>query len=251
MVINVVQLGTVPYALGLKLQHELEAARKQGQAGDSLLLLQHPPVITLGRNAKPQHLLASRDQLAARGVELFECNRGGDVTFHGPGQIVAYPIFNLLEMQPKLGVVEFVRRLEEVLIRTCAEFGIAAQRIAGLTGVWTQAETPHKIAALGVHISRGVTTHGIALNVNADLDYFRLIVPCGIGDRPVTAMRNELGHDVALDGVAVALARNFGRVFDSQMLWVETIDALLGRTVGVPLREPAESLGHRGDTMSA
>src|SRR6266852_2767571 len=136
--ISLTQLGTVDYATGLRLQQQLVALRKEEKIGDVLLLLEHSPVITLGRNAKAANVIASPEQLASRGVELFECNRGGDVTFHGPGQIVGYPIFNILEMQPKLGAVEFVRRLEEVLIRTCADFGIAAQRIAGLTGVWTE-----------------------------------------------------------------------------------------------------------------
>ncbi len=242
LVISVVQLGRVPYGLGLKLQEELVAARKRGTIGDTLLLLEHTPVITLGRNAKLGHVVAGREELQTRGVELFECNRGGDVTFHGPGQLVGYPIFNILEMQPKLGAVDFVRRLEEVLIRTGASCGVAAQRIAGRTGVWTTpaAGDECKLAAIGVHISRGVTSHGFALNVNTDLDYFRLIVPCGIADRPVTSLQRELGRELALDEVAQVVARHCGQVFSSQVLWVETVDAVLGRTVGVPLREPRE-----------
>jgi lipoyl(octanoyl) transferase len=246
--INVVQLGTVPYGLGLRLQEELVAARKSGRISDTLLLLEHAPVITLGRNAKHKHVLATDEQLASRGVELFECNRGGDVTLHGTGQIVGYPIFNLVEKQPKIGVVEFLRRLEEVLIRTCADFGIGTHRIAGLTGVWTGTPSqsdhrPHveaKIAAMGVHISRGVTSHGFALNVNNDLDYFRLIVPCGISARPVTSIASELTRPVSLDDVAHSLARHTGQVFGSQILWVDTIDALLGRTVGVPMKRPID-----------
>jgi len=244
--INVVQLGSVPYGLGLKLQDELVAARKSGRIADTLLLLEHPPVITLGRTAKQKHVLATNEQLASRGVELFECNRGGDVTFHGPGQIVGYPIFNILEMQPKLGAIDFVRRLEEVLIRTCADFGIGTRRIGGLTGVWTSADKSHaereeaKVAAIGVHISRGVTSHGFALNVNNDLDYFHLIVPCGISARPVTSMAKELGGSICSDEVAQSLTRHMGRVFGSQILWVETVDALLGRAVGVPLKRPVD-----------
>ena len=237
---NVVQLGTVPYALGLKLQAELVAARKQGQISDTLLLLEHTPVITLGRNAKQQHLLASAEQLAARGVELFECDRGGDVTFHGPGQLVGYPIFDLFGYTPRIGPVEFIRRTEEVLIRTCADFGIAGQRVRGLTGVWTRSEPQRKIAAIGVHISRGVTSHGFALNVNTDLDYFDLIVPCGISGKSVTSIKRELSAPQPVEKVAESAARHFGAVFDSQVLWVETVDQLLGRSVGVPLQRPAE-----------
>jgi lipoyl(octanoyl) transferase len=247
--INVVQLGRVPYALGLKLQEELVGARKEGRVPDTLLLLEHRPVITLGRNAKQKHVLASAEQLAARGVEIFECNRGGDVTFHGPGQLVGYPIFNILEMKPRLGAVDFVRRLEEVLIRTCADFGIAAERIPGLTGVWTAANSPRngendqqkgKIAAIGIHVSRGVTSHGFALNVETNLEFFRLIVPCGITACPVTSISEELGRPVSLQDVAESAARNSGSVFASQIMWVDTVDALLGRSVGVPLSMPPE-----------
>lgn len=246
---------------------------------DTLLLLQHSPVITLGRNAKSKNILASPELLAQRGVEVFECDRGGDVTFHGPGQLVAYPIFDLRGLpseaanRKSLGVIEFVRRLEEVLIRTCAEFGIPAKRIAGLTGVWTgglehTAESSTlpdsrgrlsplgqgnvtgsrfltiveaKIAALGVHISRGVTSHGIALNVNTDLTFFNLIVPCGIASKPVTSMQKELGQVVSMQDVAHVLSQNFGLVFQSQILWLETLDDLLGTRVGVPMKVP-ESL---------
>ncbi len=240
MTINVVQLGRVPYALGLKLQEELVAARKAGTIGDTLLLLEHTPVITLGRNAKMQNIVASRDLLATRGVELFESNRGGDVTFHGPGQLVGYPIFNILALQPKLGAVDFVRRLEEVLIRVCAGVGVAARRVAGRTGVWTEVATgdERKLAAIGIHISRGVTSHGFALNVATDLDYFKLIVPCGIADKPVTSLSKELAREISLDDVAQSVARTFGQLFTSQILWVDTVDALLGRKVDVPMRSP-------------
>src|SRR5271157_5620623 len=151
--ISVIQLGTLAYAEGLRLQHKLVDLRKAGEIGDVLLLLEHTPVITLGRNAKAANVLASTEVLAARGVEVFECDRGGDVTFHGPGQLVAYPIFDLRGYEPKLGAVEFVRRLEEVLIRICGDFGIGTQRIKGLTGVWTYAlrnKPEAKIAAIGV-----------------------------------------------------------------------------------------------------
>ena len=173
------------------------------------------------------------------------------MTFHGPGQLVAYPIFDLRGFPSQslnrhtMGVLEFVRNLEEVLIRTCAEFGIPSKRIAGLTGVWTgesrgQQENPveAKIAALGVHISRGVTSHGIALNVNIDLSYFNLIVPCGISSKPVTSIGKELARRVPLQDVAQALARSFGQVFKSQILWLESIEALVGDNLGVPVRTP-------------
>ena len=245
--ISVVQLGTVDYATGLRLQQELVDLRKAEKIGDVLLLLEHSPVITLGRNAKAANVIASTELLAQRGVELFECDRGGDVTFHGPGQIVGYPIFDLRGFatpdgkRKTLGAVEFVRRLEEVLIRTCADFAIATNRIASLTGVWTNHEAAQaKIAAIGVHISRLVTSHGFALNVNTDLSFFNLIIPCGITSKPVTSMQHELGHSLDLNSVAESISRNFGTVFSSQMLWVDTLDALLGRTVGVPLQPPSE-----------
>ena len=275
--ISVVQLGTIDYATGLRLQRQLVALRKEEKIGDVLLLLEHKPVITLGRNAKAANVIASPDVLARRGVELFECDRGGDVTFHGPGQIVGYPIFDLRGFaepdgkRKTLGVVEFVRRLEEVLIRTCADFAIDAKRVPGLTGVWTnpnslssRAEendsanrslqsrdlgfTDHsagaspeaKLAAIGIHISRFVTSHGFALNVNPDLSYFNLIIPCGITAKPVTSMQQELAKPLDLNAVAESISRNFGTVFASQILWVDTLDALLGQTVGVPVQHPDE-----------
>jgi lipoyl(octanoyl) transferase len=280
--ISLVQLGTIDYATGLRLQRQLVELRKEGKIGDVLLLLEHSPVITLGRNAKAANVIASPELLTQRGVDLFECDRGGDVTFHGPGQIVGYPIFDLRgfargaadassALRKSLGAVDFVRRLEEVLIRTCADFAIPTKRVPGLTGVWTDAAsndahtrshdapvgtaasavqpseaskpekaTEAKLAAIGVHISRFVTSHGFALNVNTDLSYFNLIIPCGITAKPVTSMQQELGKPLDLNTVAESISRNFGTVFSSQMLWVETLDALLGRTVGVPLQRPAE-----------
>jgi|CZKY01.1.fsa_nt_gi lipoyl(octanoyl) transferase len=292
--ISVVQLGVVSYADGLRLQRKLVELRKAGEIDDVLLLLEHSPVITLGRNAKAANVMASTEALAARGVEVFECDRGGDVTFHGPGQLVGYPIFDLRgypssqlsavgsqfnTSRKTLGVVDYVRRLEEVLIRSCGDFGISTTRIAGFTGVWTssennvrvttdarvvsglrpdqsESETRHhttteaKIAALGVHISRSVTSHGFALNVNTDLSYFNLIVPCGITSKPVTSMAKELGREVDLNDVAQSVSRNFGRLFESPMLWLETIDALLGNSVGVPMKAPAELRRVRGEDDS-
>ena len=247
--ISVLQLGTIDYATGVRLQEQLVALRKEGRIGDALLLLEHTPVITLGRNAHSKNVLASPEFLAHRGVEVFECNRGGDVTFHGPGQLVAYPIFDLRGFPSSspnrntMGVIEFVRSLEEALIRTCAEFGIPTKRIPGLTGVWTEAAarpstTEAKIAALGVHVSRAITSHGIALNVNTDLSYFNLIVPCGITSKPVTSIAKELGREVPMQDVAHILARNFGKVFNSQILWLDSLDALLGNNLGVPVRPP-------------
>ncbi len=230
MVTNVLYLGRVPYSTANQLQGTLLNLRKAGRIENTLLLLEHPPVITLGRNARLENVLASPELLAQRGVELFEIDRGGDVTFHGPGQLIAYPIFDLRSFDPKIGAVDFVRRLEEVLIRICGDFGIATQRIKGLTGVWTNpspGQPEAKIAAIGVHISRAVTTHGFALNVSTDLDAFSLIVPCGITDKPVTSMERETGRELAIEDVATSASRNFGRVFNSQMLWLESIDDLL------------------------
>ncbi len=290
--IAVVQLGRLDYAAGLRLQEKLVGMRKAGQVGDVLLLLEHTPVITLGRNAKAANVLASAELLSARGVEVYECDRGGDVTFHGPGQLVGYPIFDLrgFSRQPSvvshlegdrsqvpglrsreqpaaaqavtpsstrktLGAVDYVRQLEEALIRTCADFEIPAKRVAGLTGVWTETQGPStraeglaldegrreaKIAAIGVHISRSVTSHGFALNVNTDLSFFNLIVPCGIAAKPVTSIERKLGREVELAAVAESVSRNFGSVFGCQMLWVETVDALLGNAVGVPVKAPKE-----------
>jgi lipoyl(octanoyl) transferase len=249
--ISLVQLGTVDYATGLLLQQQLVDLRKEEKIGDVLLLLEHGPVITLGRNAKAANVVASPELLTQRGVELFECNRGGDVTFHGPGQIVGYPIFDLRGhatpdgKRKTLGAVQFVRRLEEILIRACADFAIPTKRVPGLTGVWTDASNhagaeEAKIAAIGVHISHFITSHGFALNVNTDLSFFNLIIPCGIAAKPVTSMRQEIGHALDLNAVAESISRNFGVVFSSQMLWVETLDALLGRAVGVPMKPPAE-----------
>ena len=275
--ISVVQLGTLDYATGLRLQQQLVALRKEEKIGDVLLLLEHRPVITLGRNAKAANVVASRELLAQRGVELFACNRGGDVTFHGPGQIVGYPIFDLRGFasadgkRKTLGVIEFVRRLEDVLMRTCADFAIPTKRLQGLTGVWTDLEIDQahgetagsagrrnlarrpghaaeaKLAAIGVHISRFVTSHGFALNVNTDLSCFDLIIPCGISSKPVTSLQKELGRELECNAVAESIFRNFGVVFQSQILWVDTLDALLGRAVGVPMKPPSELRQIHGD----
>jgi lipoyl(octanoyl) transferase len=240
MLTYVLHLGRVPYATAQQLQRTLLELRKAGRIENALLLLEHPPVITLGRNAQLRNVIAPPELLAQRGVELFEVDRGGDVTFHGPGQLVAYPIFDLRSFNPKMGVIEYVRRLEEVLIRTCGDYGIPAQRIQGLTGVWTCApnQPQAKIAAIGVHISRAVTTHGFALNVTTDLEFFSLIVPCGISDKPVTSMQRETARELSLEDVATSASRNFGRVFNSQMLWLESLEDLLQES-GVGRPDPA------------
>ncbi len=248
--LQVLQLGIVDYATALKLQETLVGLRKQGRIADTLLLLEHSPVITLGRNATASNILASPESLAHRGVEVFETNRGGDVTVHALGQLVGYPICDLRGFSPKIGAVDFVRRLEETLIRTCAEFGIATERVAGCTGVWTQpasgetsgstsSGSARKIAAIGVHISRGVTSHGFALNVSTDLDYFKMIVPCGIADKPVTSMTAELGDQKlpTLEAVSQTLTRQFGNVFGTQILWLESLNSLLNSAAAQNARE--------------
>lgn len=205
------ELGRIDYQSALTLQQQLVAARKLGEIPDQLLLLEHPHVITLGRNARQENLLASEAVLRAHGVALFETDRGGDITYHGPGQLVGYPILDLRDW--KRDVVGYVRALEQVLILTLADFGISAGRIPKLTGVWVG---DHKIAALGVHISRWVTSHGFALNVTTDLNCFRWIVPCGL-TKPVTSMA-ALGVAAGLPDVSRSLAAHFGHVFDCQML---------------------------------
>ena len=236
--IHLVDLGRLPYAQGLAIQQRVVAARKANTIGDTLLLLEHPPVLTLGRNARRENILAAQEVLAHKGIEVHEVNRGGDVTYHGPGQLVGYPIVDLRgdlpgKKGPHLGPVDFVRLLEEALIRTCGDFGVMAQRIPKRTGVWTigGGRVPErKIAAIGVHVSQGITSHGFALNVTTDLRDFGWIVPCGIADRGVTsleleadAMRLEPTRSNALH----AAARNVGRVFERQMLWCNSVEDLL------------------------
>ena len=227
MHINLLHLGRVPYAEAMAIQQQVVSARKQDLIGDTLLLLEHPPVLTLGRNAHRSNVLVSDELLAQRGVELHEVNRGGDVTYHGPGQLVGYPIIDLRgdlpgKKGPYLGPVDYVRLLEEALIRTCGDFGVMTQRICKLTGVWTGdrcsrvATGPAKIAAIGVHLSRWVTSHGFALNVTTDLSYFQYIVPCGL-NKPVTSMA-ALGVHASLNEVGRCLARHFARNFDCEML---------------------------------
>lgn len=237
MILNLVHFGRISYAAALDLQKEVVEARHDGRIGNTLLLLEHPPVLTLGRNASRSNIVASDEFLAYRGVEVHEVNRGGDVTYHGPGQLVGYPILDLRSFTPRLGAVEYVRLLEEALIRACGDFGIPAQRIAGRTGVWTlpggsvaeKKIQEKKIAAIGVHIARGITSHGFALNVTTDLRDFDLIVPCGITDRTVTSLELEADSDSTvhpaptMENAIHAVGRHFGRVFGHQVLWVESL----------------------------
>ncbi|BCS35800.1 octanoyltransferase [Luteitalea sp. TBR-22] len=202
--------GLVPYDAGLALQAELVAARKAGTIPDTLVLLEHPPVITLGVKVRQsrEHVLASDEQLGALGVALFEAGRGGDVTYHGPGQLVGYPI---LDLKPdRMDAHKYVRDLEEVLIRVCAGYGIEAGRKPGLTGVWVGEE---KVAAIGVRLSRWVTSHGFALNVTTNLGHFGLIVPCGIADRGVTSLERILGTAPAMADVEAAVVGHLCAVF--------------------------------------
>jgi lipoyl(octanoyl) transferase len=228
--IAVVDLGRMDYAAALARQQQVSALRQQESIGDVLLLVEHPPVITLGRNALREHVVAGDELLARKGISLFETNRGGDVTYHGPGQLVGYPILHLRSFTPPLGIVDYLRKLEEVLIRACADYGVLTQRAAGRAGVWTMPGgmvVEKKIAALGVHVARGVTTHGFALNVTTDLNDFELIVPCGIRDRGVTSIEAEVDTAPSLGQVASSVSRHFGRVFGRQMVWMEALDDLL------------------------
>jgi lipoyl(octanoyl) transferase len=262
--IQYLYLGRVDYAEALRLQEDLVALRQQEKIGNVLLLLEHPPVLTLGRNAKRSNILASDELLAARGVTLHEINRGGDVTYHGPGQLIGYPIFDLRSLHnasgARLGPVDFVRLMEEALIRLCGEFGLTTGRICGLTGVWcglssgpadgslsdescgravkNPAARERKIAAIGIHVARGVTSHGFAFNVTTDLDDFRLINPCGITDKPVTSLAREVSDPAALptlEALAHRAAHQFGIVFGEP---IEMLESLAG--LGPRPARPAE-----------
>ncbi len=225
--VHVVHLGIVPYARALELQRAVARARISGEiAHDVLLLLEHPPVVTLGRSAKAQNLVASPALLAARGVELFEAERGGDVTFHGPGQLVGYPIVNLREHRQDLHW--YLRQVEAVLLRALDAIGIPAQRSEGRTGVWTR--NGHKIASIGVHARDWVTWHGFALNVSTDLSYFDLIVPCGLSGVTMTSVARELGAAApTIAVVAQTVAAAFGTVFAlaAASTSSEALDAIL------------------------
>ena len=210
----VVDLGLIGYERAWDLQKRIVAARKLALIPDVLLLCEHPHVITMGRNGRSEHLLASESLLRARGVEFHATNRGGDITYHGPGQIVAYPILNLAEIRRDVGW--YVRQLEEAMIRTSAEYGITAGRRDGRTGIWvdvtsaSEIATEEKLGAIGVHISRWVTSHGLAYNVSTDLTYFDLIVPCGIAGKRATSLKRLLNREVEMNDTSQKLVRHLG-----------------------------------------
>jgi lipoyl(octanoyl) transferase len=203
-------LGLVAYAAAFEMQRGLVDRRKRGEIADQFLIVEHPHTITLGRNGHLENLLAHEDVLARAGVALHHTDRGGDITYHGPGQIVGYPIIDLREWKRDVGA--YVRAIEQVIIDALADFGIAGERVPPMTGVWVAGA---KIAAIGVHISRWVTSHGFALNVTTDLSYFQYIVPCGLV-KPVTSMA-ALGVRARREDVIARLLHHFGRVFDRQM----------------------------------
>ena len=287
--IQYIYLGRVGYDEGLRLQAEVAALVAEGRAGNVLLLLEHPPVLTLGRNADRANILASDEMLRRRGVTVHEINRGGDVTYHGPGQLVGYPIFDLRTLRTqhispggRLGPVDFVRGMEEALILLCGEFGVRAGRICGLTGVWcgntgnshpseqsSLAGDPgreqgignrgptvkclhgptgaggveRKIGAIGIHVARGITSHGFAFNVTTDLRDFELIVPCGIADHAVTSLALEVENPVelpSLEEIARLAAREFGRVFGETVGEVECLAGLREQAAAAPAQIPAE-----------
>src|SRR5580704_5739143 len=231
----IIDLGLIGFADAFALQKRMVAARKAEAMGDVLLLCEHPHVITLGRNGSREHLLASEPVLRQKGVEFHATNRGGDITYHGPGQIVGYPVINLGAI--RRDVVWYVRMLEEVMIRTCGDFGVGAGRESGKTGVWvtgatetskdltpraqrtqsSQSGVAEKIGAIGVHISRWVTSHGFAFNVSTDLRFFDLIVPCGIAGRTASSLEKVLGRRVDRNEVAPLVAKHFGEVFGLEM----------------------------------
>ena len=220
--LEVRRLGVVPYDEALALQRQLVEDRRADRIPDLLLLLQHPPVITLGvkGDGGRANIVATGERLAELGIEVSETGRGGDVTYHGPGQIVGYPI---LDLKPdRCDVHRYVRDLEDVMIRVCADYGVAATRIKGLTGAWVGAE---KIGAIGVRLSRWITSHGFAFNVSTDLDHFRLIVPCGITDRGVTSLERVTGRQLSIADVEAAVVRRFEETFDRQPTMAATSES--------------------------
>ena len=215
--LDIRRVGRISYADALTLQRDLVEQRRAGAIGDVLLLVEHPHVLTLGvrGDGGRSHILAPPDALAARGVEVHEAGRGGDVTYHGPGQVVGYPI---LDLKPdRCDVHRYVRDVEESLIRATSDYGIVAGRIPGLTGVWIGDSA--KLAAIGIRISRWITSHGFAYNVSTDLEYFNLIVPCGISDRGVTSLERLLGRAVDRHEVEDRIAARFCEVFDREPRW--------------------------------
>jgi len=257
--IQSIYLGRVDYAQALDLQAELITLRQQDRIGNTLLLLEHPPVLTLGRNASRGNVLASDALLASRGVTLHEINRGGDVTYHGPGQLIGYPIFDLRSLRNpttdnRLGAVDFVRLIEESLIRLCGDYDVPAGRICKLTGVWCGLPAEHagaacsaapqsltqgrKICAIGIHVARGVTSHGFAFNVTTNLRDFQLINPCGITDRPVTSLEKEVADSKTLpplEAIAHKVAEHFGQVFRQPIAMLENLTALRNPAAPAPM----------------
>jgi lipoyl(octanoyl) transferase len=240
----IVDVGLIGYADAWALQKRLVTARKNGAIEDVLLLCEHPHVITLGRNGKREHLLASEQVLRQKGVEFHSSDRGGDITYHGPGQLVGYPILDLAAIRKD--VVWYVRMLEEVMIRAAAEFGITAERVAGKTGIWVRGTndpnvpgaTEEKLGAIGVHISRWVTSHGFAYNVSTDLRYFDLIVPCGITGRKATSLEKILERAVARQEAVQPVVRHFGEVFGLDMRETSGDDLLAQLQALPPGSEP-------------
>ena len=248
-----IDLGLIGYGEAWELQKRLVAARKAGSIEDVLLFCEHPHVITLGRNGKRENLLASEHVQRQKGVDFYPTNRGGDITYHGPGQLVGYPILNLGAI--RRDVVWYVRTLEEAMIRTTAEFGIVAEREPGKTGVWVDSSTSHqprvtshssglslatseKLGAIGVHISRWITSHGFAYNVSTDLRFFDLIVPCGIADRKATSLEKLLGHSVEVKEVLPKMAQHLGELFGLERVEItkeELLQKLEHAKQGVPV----------------
>jgi lipoyl(octanoyl) transferase len=261
--IQYLYLGRVDYAEALRLQAEFVNLRQQERVGNVLLLLEHPRVLTLGRNANRSNILASDELLRSRGVTLHEINRGGDVTYHGPGQLIGYPIFDLRSLRnpatgSRLGPVDFVRLMEEVLIRVCGDYGVPTGRICKLTGVWCglpaentgaactaapQATTQgRKIGAIGIHVARGVTSHGFAFNVTTNLRDFLLINPCGITDRPVTSLEKEVAIPAnlpSLEAIAHQAAGHFGQIFEQPVVALENLVALRAQAAEAQSPDPA------------
>jgi len=212
---QIIRLGTVEYHRAWELQVELAAKVHDGAQPNTLLLLEHSPVYTKGRLSKPEHILLSDEELRQKGIGVYEADRGGQVTFHGPGQLVAYPVVDLREWG---GPVKYVRTLERIIVDSLADFKITAETIDGITGVWVDGA---KIAAIGVKISRGVAYHGFAINVTTDLSYYSHIVPCGIADRPVTSMAKVLGEDVDMGMAQYSLGYQFGKGMGFRMVEAE------------------------------
>ncbi|MGD1102384.1 MAG: lipoyl(octanoyl) transferase LipB [Terriglobia bacterium] len=221
MLLHLEQLGFVDYAAALELQKEKVGQRKAGAIPDTLLLLEHPHVYTLGRNARRENMLVSAEWLASRGAQVFQIDRGGDVTYHGPGQLVGYPILDLT--QHRRDVSWYMRSLEEVFIRTARDFGIEAERSPGAAGVWVGND---KLTAMGVHLSRWVTSHGFAMNVNTDLSYFEWIIPCGLPGKGVTSLAKLLGRAVKMEEVAERVVEHFGVVFGLEVRTGEEVKEL-------------------------